>query len=269
MQHIQDKEFDQLFKDRFEHAEIQPGRNLWDGIEAGIAPKLRKRILPAYWMAAAVVFIAVTVGVLVPKTEKIQLHGQPLAAYTESPVIPADHLTSGSSVNGSVLNKPSAPDAVNSGSAGQAAESTPLVIAPRLTDADVKKDFIPMQPISKPDRPVNTGSEMVKPAADETPVRNVVPAKELMIASAASPVDRNVITDLQSGKRERERESAREQEPERERKGIKNVGDLINLVVNKVDKRDQKIIQFNTDDDDNSSLIAINIGILKFNKKAK
>ena len=53
----------------------------------------------------------------------------------------------------------------------------------------------------------------------------------------------------------------------RERKGIRNVGDVINFVVDKLDKREKKLIQFKTDDDDNSSLIAVNIGILKFNSK--
>ncbi|MNQ93554.1 hypothetical protein D3C85_1090260 [compost metagenome] len=53
----------------------------------------------------------------------------------------------------------------------------------------------------------------------------------------------------------------------RERRGIRNVGDVINFVVDKLDKREKKIIQFRTDDDDNSSLIAVNIGILQFNPK--
>ena len=54
-----------------------------------------------------------------------------------------------------------------------------------------------------------------------------------------------------------------------ERKGIRNVGDLVNFVVDKVDKRDKKLLHFNTDEDDNSSLVGINIGFLKLNKKNK
>ncbi len=54
-----------------------------------------------------------------------------------------------------------------------------------------------------------------------------------------------------------------------DRKGIRNVGDLVNFVVDKVDKRDKKLVRFNTDDDDNSSIVGINIGFLKFNKKNK
>ena len=54
-----------------------------------------------------------------------------------------------------------------------------------------------------------------------------------------------------------------------ERKGIRNVGDLVNYVVDRVDKRDKKLLRFNTDDDDNSSLVGINIGFLKLSKKNK
>jgi hypothetical protein len=48
---------------------------------------------------------------------------------------------------------------------------------------------------------------------------------------------------------------------------IRNIGDLVNLVVEKIDKRDKKLIRFATDDDDNSSLVGINIGFIKLNKK--
>ncbi|MNL29759.1 hypothetical protein D3C87_1514530 [compost metagenome] len=50
-------------------------------------------------------------------------------------------------------------------------------------------------------------------------------------------------------------------------KGIRNVGDLVNFVVNKIDRREKKLIQFDTDDD-NSSIVALNIGFIKLNRKA-
>ena len=49
MQQMQDKEFDKLFKDRFEDAEIEPSANLWANIEHELAPK-KKRVFPIYWM---------------------------------------------------------------------------------------------------------------------------------------------------------------------------------------------------------------------------
>lgn len=54
-----------------------------------------------------------------------------------------------------------------------------------------------------------------------------------------------------------------------EKKGIRNVGDLVNFVVEKIDKRDKKLIRFNTDDDDNSSIVGINLGFVRLNPKNK
>ena len=49
-------------------------------------------------------------------------------------------------------------------------------------------------------------------------------------------------------------------------RGIRNMGDLVNYVVDKLDKREEKLLQFKTEDD-NSSLVALNIGMFKFNQK--
>lgn len=57
-------------------------------------------------------------------------------------------------------------------------------------------------------------------------------------------------------------------ENEQSNKGIRNVGDVVNLIVNKMDKRKDKLIQFRTDDDD-SSLASINIGPFKIGKRNK
>ena len=81
------------------------------------------------------------------------------------------------------------------------------------------------------------------------------PVEEVMLASADISNDTNdnideVINDKKT-----------------ESRGIRNVGDLVNYVVDKVDKREEKFIQFKTDNDDNSSLIGLNIGMFKFNQR--
>ena len=59
MQHMPDKDFDNLFRDKFMDAEIEPSVNLWAKIEDQLEPR-RKRTLPIYWMAAASIVIAFT-----------------------------------------------------------------------------------------------------------------------------------------------------------------------------------------------------------------
>lgn len=234
---MQDKEFDQLFRDKFEDAEIEPSASLWGNIVQELEPR-KKRVLPVYWMAAAVAIVAVSVGLLMPEKETIRLRGSDVAANRQvaEPVVKPENadITSGTS------------------SDENASKSTPLVIAPRLTAADVEKDFVVMQPKTANVHPVNMEPEIVKPVVSQIVNDPAVPETDIVIASAPVPDESNAITETEPA----------------ERKGIRNVGDIVNYVVDKVDKREKKFLKFNTDDDDNSSLVAINIGILKFNKRS-
>jgi hypothetical protein len=236
MEHMEDKDFDQLFKDQFEEAELAPSTNLWDNIEKELSPKKRV-MLPAYWMAAAVVVIGVMVAVLMPKTEPIRLQGsRDVAAVIVAPEVISSVVVADRSAT-VVEDKEE--------------KSTPLVIAARLNEEDVKKDFELVQPIVERKHPVNmdvqTSPSIIAKVEPESPVNDVMIAR----VESTPEVQANTIVE------------------QPEHKGIRNVGDLINIVVNKVDKRDKKLIQFNTDEDDNSSVVAINIGFLKFNKRDK
>lgn len=230
MQPMQDKDFDQVFKDQFEHAEIQPSSNLWINISQELVPR-KKRSLPIYWSAAAAVFVLMTISLLYPKAEKMQLQGT-------TPV--TDQLVAENQIKTAhVLESPVSEE-----------KSTPLVLAPKLKlENHVKKDnLLAMQP-NEVDLHPNIDvqpDEKRESTQKELDLSNVVFAK----------VEEPEISDIKDQVSETT-----------ERKGIRNVGDVINFVVDKFDKREKKIIQFKTDDDDNSSLIAINIGILKFNPK--
>lgn len=52
------------------------------------------------------------------------------------------------------------------------------------------------------------------------------------------------------------------------RKGVRNMGDLVNLVMAKVDKRNDKLIEFSdSDDGDESNITGINLGIITIKKE--
>ncbi|WP_316821605.1 hypothetical protein [Pedobacter gandavensis] len=246
---MQDKDFDQLFKDKFEEAEMMPSADLWGNIEKVLSPTKKKRVFPVYWAAAALAVIAVSVGLLTRDTEKLQLQGKPAVALEKTPAVQDSGDASGlaHSNETSVVSV-----AVNS----TESEGTPLILAPKMKLKNLvqennslslqRNDQIRRHQI-KAVEPSNTLKEEVKPIID-LPTENV-------IANV-------VIPDVQQGDN-----TMTETEDRGERKGIRNVGDVINFVVDKLDKREKKFIQFKTDDDDNSSLIAVNIGILKFNSK--
>ena len=48
--------------------------------------------------------------------------------------------------------------------------------------------------------------------------------------------------------------------------GIRNFGDMVNLVIAKVDKRKDKVIEF-SDTDDGDSITGINLGVIKIKKE--
>jgi cytoskeletal protein RodZ len=251
MQHMQDKDFDQLFKDRFEDAEIQPSVALWNNIEKEIKVK-QQRKLPVFWMAAASVVITVGVLVLFNKPEKIQLHGQAQTASTAVPakteaVNPAESIITDAETG---LNK-------NTRSVEKASS-----ISPAKSHAAAKEDksLLAMQPLSEQSHLVDKEVEIRLPE-NRIPVTEELPAVQVAIAATTSQ-EANALAE--------EATAINTEAPEAEQTGhsrIRNAGDLVNFVVEKLDKREQKILEFRTDDDDNTLLVAINIGPFKLNTR--
>lgn len=230
---MQDKELDQLFKDRFESAELKPSRDLWSNISAELEPKAKKA-LPIYWMAAAVAVMVLGITLLRPETEKIRLQA------------PVANVAGNNLTEPVVVEQTSTPLEVAD---AKQEKSTPLVIAPRLTAEEIKKSLTVLQPKAVNEHPVAKEVRQEEVLANEP----LASKEELMIASV----------DLSKTKQTEEQKDV--EQPER--RGIRNVGDLVNYVVDRVDKRDNKVLKFSTDDDDNSSLIAINIGFIRLNPK--
>jgi len=248
MQPIQDKDFDKLFKNAFEDAEITPSRDLWSSIESGIEPK-RKRIIPIYWLSAAAVLVVATIGFLIYQQQEMQ--PKQLANNVEPKIIKP------------VVETPGFED------------STKAVDVP-----SVKIDEV-LPVTSKPEEAIakTANSENAKPVAKEKIVTAPeMQKKELMIAKVEEPTqdikakidalvsETNTETVIASTAATAKADEVMGDDNQIENKGIRNVGDVVNLIVNKVDKRKDKFIQFRTDDDD-SSLSSINIGPFKFGKK--
>ena len=236
MQHIQDKDFDNLFRDKFIDAEIEPSANLWAKIEDQLAPK-RKRIIPMYWMAAASIAIAITAMLVFEKTEKIQLRADDAIANIEKPVV-QDVVTT-------TVDEKSSTNLVVS--------KVKVQIATTIKNEAPENNIKNIQEVVQPN---TTLARLPIKQADPKPI-DVLVENPIVIAQVA-PQQQNMDNDLID-----------EMDNTTARKGIRNVGDLVNYVVDKVDKRDKKLVRFNTDDDDNSSIIGINIGFLKLNKKSK
>lgn len=242
-----DKEFDQLFRDKFSDAEIEPSANLWANIEQQLAPK-RKRTFPIYWMAAASIAVVMTAMLVFQKTEKIQLHGTATIADVTTTAV--EHVVENNlNTTANLPIKTFVADENN-----MASKKVSLINSAdhKVVKENAKNIEETMQPILADTRlPIK--QQEVRPL-DVAPIKETIVESPIVYAQVLPQEDLNENAISESGV---------------ERKGIRNVGDIVNFVVDKVDKRDKKLLRFNTDDDDNSSIVGINIGFLKFNKKDK
>ncbi|MDY0906967.1 hypothetical protein [Pedobacter sp. CFBP9032] len=249
MQPIQDKDFDQLFKDRFEDAEITPSRDLWSSIESEIEPK-KKRIIPIYWLSAAAILIIATVGIMV---------------YQQQDVAPKQYANNVATNMNPVIVKPQVKDSLvsNTELTKDVDKALPAHVKPSTTlvQTAVKENAKPIEKqkiISIPDiqKQETMIAKVEEPKKDiKTKIEEAVfkTKEETVLAANLNEVIADEVIDSSYPA---------------ERKGIRNVGDVVNLIVNTMDKRKDKVIQFRTDDDD-SSISVVNIGPFRIGKKSR
>lgn len=228
---MKDKEMDQLFKNQFENAEIEPSAGLWFSIEKQLDIKPVKRKFPLYWFATSAAAVAIIISLLLTKEEKIQLHANdsiaPLVEKVAS--IPVLEESGIDSPRRTVATMP--------------VLKNKMAVVRVIDTTNRKKDLKVMQPL-KEDMHLQDMTERLRP---------IINSDTQVLASNQSPV--------------METDEVINENDQVDKRGIRNMGDLINFVVDKLDKREEKLLKFRTDDDDNSSLIAINIGFIKFNSK--
>ncbi|WP_029284019.1 hypothetical protein [Pedobacter sp. R20-19] len=250
MQPIQDKDFDQLFKNAFEDAEITPSRNLWSSIESEIVPK-KKRIVPLYWLSAAAVLLIAAVGLLVYQQQEVK--PKQFANHVElqkaKPIIETSPVSDSSKTITTPVRKvdqvlPSTTQHVEAIAKTAVKEKVrSLGSQKQVTAPEMQKQEIMIAKVEEPKKDIKAKiDEAILQSKDET-----------VLASNANTISIDEVVG----------------EPDHaENKGIRNVGDVVNLIVNKMDKRKDKLIQFRTDDDD-SSISSINIGPFRIGKKSR
>ncbi len=240
MQNLSDKELDDLFKSKLENAAVAPPGSLWSAIEKEIQPRPKRR-WPIYGLAAAVALFALMVGLHFTQHEKIPLRGKNEIVNTKE--IP------------SVQTQPVVPQ-LSPLKEEVVTPTTPLQSPVADKGKNEKKNLRSMQPLTaKVHQTINEAKEQQNKVEELSVVTTVIPEEPLIIAQVPDQSRPGAV-------------AISEEEPD-VRTGIRNVGDLVNFVVDKVDKREKKFLKFKTDDDDNSELVAINIGIIKFNPREK
>ena len=256
---MQDNEFDGLFRNKLDGFESEPSERVWTGVDAGLEGKKRPVL---FWLSlAASIVVLITAGMLfMPKGHRDEHPGNTIVKNTAQPKAakPVEQVAI-------------APVAVKKTEPVKAGLKTRIatykeqeIVAPapvKPEEAIVRNE--PVKPIEQPEMIASA----VTPKADQVKSTPVVPGPETPLV-AKSNIDIDAVANtLKPVLAANAQPQVKLTTPAVKKHGIRNFGDLVNLVVAKVDKRKDKAIQFTDDEDgDGSTLTAVNIGPVKLAK---
>jgi len=249
---MSDKDLDQLFSSQLADMEIEPSASVWKKIKPEIENKEDAKQGTLTWLqiAAAVVILATAAFMLRPQTGKVALHGEYSAAKVNT------------SPNGLAITPQANPglgDIQVSEGTRPEAFATPkhryndgrtAVVMPLINKADTTHVMIArIEPTETHDAAQQQISQPVTPEVkliNNPQLQNNQPVKTL--AANNVPVQKET--------------------PVAQKKKIRSLGDLFNVVIAKVDKRPNKIIQFKDNDDDDSEfgVSGVNLGPIQIKK---
>ncbi len=250
MHPISDKELDKLFHQRFEEAEFQPSENVWGKITAKMDRKENARKpFPVFWMAAASVLVVIGAALWFYRpVEVIRLQGTPQMAQEtqggstdevapEAPLIePEQTIIRGFDFSKLATSEQNSLDT-----------SEEVTLPERTVEEAPKQELIALSNPRKSTPEVSQpGKEVRVPrySGDQSQLDVTQPD---MIASAGVSED-DLISENTPAKR------------------VRGIGGIINLVVSKVDRREDKIIEFK-DGEEGSEVSGINLGLIKLKSR--
>lgn len=247
MQPMSDKELDELFQQRFGSFDAEPSAAVWNKITNELDNKKgRKKSFPIFWMAAASVVVVLGLGVYLfnPK-ETIKLRGKAVAEQvTVTPEAPVEL---------PVIEQPSI--ALNT-PANMEEELTSVKKQPQKTRIAIEpKKALPIQTVAETVKslekhPAIVSEEIIVPEKTDSSM-NTNADNKLILAAISTDIDSND-----------------KQVREIQRRKITSIGSLVNFVVARVDRREDKIIEF-TDNGEGSEITGINLGLVKIKSRNK
>lgn len=253
---MQDKEFDEFFRTKFSTYEEQPSGAVWEAISRELGSR-KRRSYRYIWSAAASVVVILAAGIWFARPAKvIKLRGQ--AAPQE--------------ITKTVVNQP--------GKVEAAKDSVQAGFFTRLAGLKINRKIHVPASAKLPRENTGTAAHVNSAAGEETTQQEVT-VESLASAnlSPEQPVKLNVapVTEkLNLKEHELQSPSAGEhsghvyasanEENENLKPAIRSVGDIVNFVVSKVDRRKDKLIEF-SDSDEGSLISGINLGLVKFKAK--
>jgi hypothetical protein len=245
---MQDKEFDQVFRSNLDNFEVQPSPMVWDAIDSQLNNGRRKKALLPWLSIAASILVLICAGLLfIPKglkTSGKHFTKNNVAVVKEDTIAKAHNQSHQNNVKISAVQQS-------------------LLASTKAIKYNIKKKIT----VNKSMPEIKTEEKPALTALNQQQITALVPDKTTPIA--IKPIEDNItfITKPAIAETQIPIDAKPEVTPAKVRHKVHTLGDLINLAVAKIDKRQDKFIEFtNTDDDDDSSITAVNLGILKIKK---
>ena len=260
MHPISDKELDKLFQQRFGDLEIEPSAAVWEKITGTMDQKRRKSAFPSFWMAAASIVVLISAGLLYFRPQEvIRLQGS-----TEM----AQNMEDNSSRP--QLNE--APVSIEQPLNGAQKEESDLPDYGLVNTSEAKPgeySLVQKTPVAEPEIKVPAPEPVVIAAEPVKKVNAVQPKKAVKVPNRYSG-DQSTLDVTQPDMLAIADFSEDEVNPDesevRGQRKIRSIGSLVNFVIAKVDKREDKLIEFK-DSDEGSEVSGINLGLVKIKGK--
>jgi hypothetical protein len=255
---MQDKEIDQLFHSRLQGIEVEPSAGLWQNISAKM-DTYKKRPVTIWLSVAASLLILLSAGLYFVQQNNADVK-KPEQIFSQN---------NRNSEKNSIA--PKAVEKIESVIAkGVKKEKIATVKAQK--NEGVKNSFHPEENAARIVKiePVNAKEQLVQLPPHREVLRAVVPDIETPL-SIKTEIKENAgyvtlpatvtpqLADVQDNR-------VMAAAPAKKRR-IRSIGDMLNAVISKVDKRKDKIIEFTNTDGDESTITAVNLGIIKIKKQ--
>ncbi|RYG06577.1 MAG: hypothetical protein EOO02_00065 [Chitinophagaceae bacterium] len=251
---MQDKELDQLFRAGLEGLEMEPSTKVWEGITGKHNAGKKKKLLP-YLSIAATILVVVSAGILVISGQDKVITKQPVqnSVAKHTPV---------SKKNAVVITRPvlkvikvdKSPKAERIAAMPEKKARTKAVKQEQIPEIKVEP-IVQQQPVLvatvktvRTLEPVVPDNDIALSQKTITPPPEAFKTTPVVMASVKLP------------------DTGTEQTQPVKKKKINSFGGILNAIVAKLDKREDKFIQFNDADGENN-ITAINLGIVKIGKE--
>jgi hypothetical protein len=253
---MQDKEIDHLFRSEFDDFEVEPSSAVWGGVRSRLDEK--KRSLKAYLAIAASLIVLLSAGLYfvsqTPNNAK-----KPVQVAVVKSEEPAKATVT--------------PQATSPKNAQPKVEK--IIALNRIATSLKQKTIrIKQQKNTLPVAPVLVVAEPEQQLAQATHqstqnIKFTVPDKDTPILEKIdAPEDMPFKTNILAAQSVTLPKTMAVAQVKKHR--IRNLGDLINVVVSKVDKRKDKLIEFSSDKDEDESVVSgLNLGFIKIKKEDK